>query len=85
VNGSGPAYTLYEGMMASRLTYKELWLLQLQIGGSLEQIEVEAYVLGMLLPDSYHHDLIAQALNEDFTEQGLNHPVAYSDTPHWSS
>ena len=37
-------------------------------------------MLGLLVPDDYQHNLIAQALNEYFIELGQDHPVAYRDT-----
>jgi hypothetical protein len=40
---------------------------------------VEAYVLGVLRPDSHQHNLLAQALNEHFLELGADHPVAYAE------
>ena len=42
-------------------------------------MEVEAYVLGLLVSDPLTHNLIAQALNEHFIDQGDDHPVAYID------
>jgi len=71
---------LHDGMVECGLTVAEVWLSQVALGGDAGALEVEAYVLGLLTPDSYHHDLLAQAINEHFIEQGRNHPVAYSDT-----
>ena len=77
-----PAETLrlYDGMVECGLTVNQVWLTQVAVGGDAGSFEVEAYVLGLLTPDPYHHDLIAQAINEHFIEQGRNHRVAYSDT-----
>jgi hypothetical protein len=36
-------------------------------------------VYGVLQPDPYEYDLIAQAINEWFIERGQNHPVGYWD------
>lgn len=74
-----PTMDLTTGMAASGLSFHQLWLRQVGVGGTADELEVEAYVLGLLRPDSYQHDLIAQALNECFLESGLDHPVAYSD------
>lgn len=71
--------TLYEGMQLCGMSYAELWLRQIGVGGTAEELEVEAYCLGLLTPDTLQHDVIAQALNEYFAEQGGDHPVAYAD------
>jgi hypothetical protein len=68
---------LAEGMALSRLTFEDLWLLQVSVGGTAGQLEVEAYVLGMLNPDEHSHDVIAQAMNEHFLDEGQAYPVSY--------
>lgn len=70
---------LARGMAESRLSFRDLWLRQLAVGGTASELEVEAYVLGLLAPDDYQHDLLAQAINEHFLDVGADHPVAYSD------
>ncbi len=74
----GQKYSLYQGAVMSGLSYEEIWTRQAVFGGTAGRLEVEAYVLGLLDPDPHQHDLIAQAINEHFLEQGGNHPVAYS-------
>jgi hypothetical protein len=73
--------SLQDGMRLSGMSYSELWLRQISVSGTIGELELEAYVLGLLVPDDYQHNLIAQALNEYFIELGQNHPVAYRDTP----
>ena len=75
----GGQLSLQEGMSRSGMPYEELWLRQVALGGSAGRLEVEAYVLGLLVADPYQHDLLAQALNECFLERGEDHPVRYSD------
>jgi hypothetical protein len=70
---------LFDGLMASGMTVNEMWLRQISVGGTAEEIEVEAYVLGLLQPSNHQHDVLAQAINEHFIAQGRDHPVAYSD------
>ena len=70
--------TLQDGMTRSDMTFEELWLRQISVGGQAAELEIEAYVLGLLQVDSYQHDVIAQALNEHFVERGEDHPVGYS-------
>ena len=69
--------SLEQGMLASDLTYAELWLGVLTLGGALTELEVEAYVLDVLTPGVYEHNIIAQALNEVSMANGNDHPVAY--------
>ncbi len=70
--------SLTDGMELSGMSFQQLWLRQVSIGGDLGALEVEAYVLGLLPPDGHRHNLLAQALNEHFVERGQNHPVGYS-------
>lgn len=72
--------SLFEGMCRSGMTYQELWLRQVSVGGIAGDLEVEAYVLGLLAPDRHQHDVLAQAINEYFIERGGNHPVSYSES-----
>ncbi|MDT7695416.1 MAG: hypothetical protein QOI75_4783, partial [Pseudonocardiales bacterium] len=51
----------------------------LALGGSLSQAELESVLRGKENVSDYEHDLIAQALNDHFTDRGQNHPVPYSD------
>ena len=68
---------LFRGFQRSGLSWSELWMRQVSVGGDLGELEVEAYVLGVLAPDRYEHDVIAQALNEHFIDNGGDHPVGY--------
>jgi hypothetical protein len=68
---------LFDGLRLSGLTAAELWLSYFTVGGDAEDLELEAYVLGVLRPGRYQHDLIAQALNEHFIDRGLDHCVGY--------
>lgn len=69
--------SLEEGLSLTGMTFEELWIRELELGGVAGRLEVEAYVLGLLAPDSYQHDLLAQALNEWSLERGGDHPVGY--------
>lgn len=70
---------LSDGVTASGMSLDELWLRQISVGGAAAEIEVEAYVLGLLRPSRYQHDVLAQAINEHFISRGHDHPVAYFD------
>ncbi|WP_329063673.1 hypothetical protein [Amycolatopsis sp. NBC_01480] len=76
-----PELGLYEGYRDSGLSPFELWAEYVAIGGVAEELEVEAYALGVLRPDDHEHNMIAQALNEVFLDRGLDHPVGYHRLP----
>lgn len=69
--------SLEAGMSATEMDYQDLWLRYVGVSGAAGPLEVEAYVLGLLVPNPYEHDLIAQAVNEWFIDRGQNHPVGY--------
>ena len=71
--------SLFDGMARSGLTYEHVWIQQLSMGGTAGRLEVEAYILGLLRPDPYQHNLIAQSINEWFIDRGENHPVGYAN------
>lgn len=69
--------SLQDGLSLSGLSFEELWLRQVALGGDADRLEVEAYVLGLLVPQAHQHDVLAQAINESFLERGGDHPVGY--------
>jgi hypothetical protein len=69
--------SLLGGMLATGMDYHQLWLRYVAVSGAAGPLELEAYVLGLLHPDVYEHDVIAQAINEWFVDRGQNHPVEY--------
>ena len=71
--------SLFDGLQLSGMTPGELWLSYYSVGGNASELEVEAYALGLLRPDAYQHNLIAQAINETFVDNGQDHPVSYQD------
>jgi hypothetical protein len=73
----GPKLSLQDGLARSGMTFTELWIRQLGVGGDAGRLEVEAYVLGLLTVDAFQHNLLAQAINEYFLEHHRDHPVGY--------
>jgi len=63
----------------ARLTHSELWFRYFGLGGMSTALQLEAILDGALRPATHDQDVIAHALNERFTELGLNHPVPYGD------
>jgi hypothetical protein len=80
VTSTESGMSLQDGMRLSGMSFWELWLRQIAVSGTIGELELEAYVLELLVPDDYQHNLIAQAINEYFIELGQDHPVAYRDT-----
>jgi hypothetical protein len=61
----------------ARLSHGELWLRYFELGGMSTGFELETFLYGLVAPTPHDHDVIAQALNERFSELGGDHPVAY--------
>lgn len=76
---SASGMALRSGLAMSELSPRRLWHDYLALGGSLSQAELESVPRGKENVSDYEHDLIAQALNDHFTDRGQNHPVPYSD------
>lgn len=61
------------------LSHGELWLRYFEVGGMSTPLELEAYLLGALVPTDHEHDVLVHAINQRFVEIGGNHPIPYSD------
>jgi hypothetical protein len=61
------------------LTLYDVWYGYVAVGGNASLRVVQGWLTGAAEPDDYQHDLMAQAFNDRFLDEGLNHPVAYSD------
>jgi hypothetical protein len=72
----GPGFSLSDGWDLSGLTLTELWLGYLAVGGTASPARVAAWARSRLRPDSHQHNMIAQAINEHFTDLGEDHPVS---------
>ena len=66
-----------EGRRRLGLSAVALWIGYFAIGGNGTPADVEAWLSGAATPTAEDHDLLAQALNDKFTEWGMNHPVRY--------
>lgn len=67
---------IFEGLDRLGISLEELWLDAYALGGDLSLPETEAYVFGVL-EDAHEHNVLAQALNERFMDQDLDHLVRY--------
>lgn len=60
------------------MTFDELWLAYVGLGGSVAPDVLRAY-LGGSTAQLVGYDVLALAINERFVDQGGDHPVPYSD------
>jgi len=60
------------------MSVDELWLAYFALGGIALPAVLRSY-LGGDGAHSIDYDVLAQAINERFIDQGGNHPVPYSD------
>lgn len=60
------------------LSIAELWFRYFTLGGMSTALEVEAILFGALVATVHDRDIIAVALNERYSEMGLDHPVPYT-------
>lgn len=57
----------------------DLWLRYFALGGMSTPDQVRSYLRRGIVPLAHDHDVLAQALNERFSELGRDHPVRYAE------
>ena len=60
------------------LSMYDLWLRYFAIGGGSTPGDVESFLTHDVDPGSRQYNLLVDALNERFTEMGLDRPVLYA-------
>ena len=75
---AAPLISLADGRHRLRMSMLALWIGYFSVGGNGSLADVDSWISGVNAPSLQDHDLLAQALNDRFTEAGLDHPVAYS-------
>ncbi len=73
-----PLISLADGRHFLRMSMLSVWIGYFSVGGNGSLSDVDNWITGVNAPSFREHDLLAQALNDRFTEAGLDHPVAYS-------
>ncbi len=63
-----------------QLTLYDIWFGYVGVGGNASLQQVQNWLTGVAEPGDRDHDLMAQAFNDCFVDQGMNHPVAYAET-----
>ncbi len=61
------------------LSVSDLWFRCLGLGGLLSVAELTSALAGRRTLPPREFDIVAQALNERFMEDGADHPVPYAD------
>jgi hypothetical protein len=72
--------TIEAGRQRLGMSLHQLWVGYFAVGGNAPLAQVDEWLSGASSPSPGDHDLLAQALNDEFLERGLNHPIPYSDT-----
>ncbi len=73
------AAVLRAGLAMGELDVQQLWVAYITLGGSMTPPELEEVLRGERDISGYEHDLLTQALNDDFTSRGQDHPVPYAE------
>ena len=61
------------------LSVTGVWRRYFGLGGTATPADIAAYLEGNAQLSRIEHDTLAHAINEAFTEVGMNHPVPYSE------
>lgn len=56
---------------------RRLWIGYFAVGGNGSLAAVESWLSGDSDPGDHDYDLMVQALNDEFTERELDHPLPY--------
>ena len=62
------------------LTFEELWLRCVALGGMHSPLELEAFLFGALRPTCHEYNLMAVALNEYFMDAEVCHSIPYIES-----
>jgi hypothetical protein len=65
-------------MVQVGMSFEELWMAYFAIGGMAGPDTVRSYLGGAEL-SRMDYDLLAAAINDEFVDQGDDHPVPYHD------
>jgi len=60
------------------LSLDELWLRYFAVGGNLDPVDLEAYLVGLAPVPAVEHDMLALTVNERLDELRGRHEVPYS-------
>ena len=75
---AAPHAVLEAARTQAGMSFFDLWIAYFALGGAAEPDVVRAYLSGRGA-HSMDYDVLAQAINERFLDQGTTYPVPYSD------
>jgi hypothetical protein len=79
IGKSASVAALRAGLALSELSFNELCIGYLTMGGRLAPAQLRDALDGRATLSSFDHDVVAVVLNEHFLARGLDHPVPYFD------
>ena len=71
------ASDIADGRLRLGMSTMALWIGYFEVGGNGTVADVQQWLAGERAPSDRDHDFLAQALNDNFVEQGLDHPMEY--------
>ncbi len=77
MSASGPEI-LEAARVQAGMSFDELWVAYFALGGTASPDIVRSYLAGSET-QSMDYDVLAQAINEKFVDEGGNHPVPYRE------
>jgi hypothetical protein len=69
---------LHDGLHLADWTPTDLWIGVLALGGAFNRADIEDLLSGAEPLTEGVYDLLAAALNECFSQRGLDHPMRYA-------
>ncbi len=75
---AAPHAVLEAARSQAGMSFVDLWIAYFALGGSAQPAVVRSYLAGRNA-QSVDYDLLAQAINERFLDQGATYPVPYRD------
>jgi hypothetical protein len=69
---------LHDALRLADWTATDLWIGVLAIGGTFSRLDIDDLLTGTQPLTEGVYDLLAAALNDCFTDRGLDHPMRYA-------
>lgn len=70
---------LQTGRELAGLSVHDLWVAYWSIGGMATPQVLMSYLDGTHEPEAGDYDVVAQAINDQFVDRQMDHPVPYAD------
>jgi hypothetical protein len=79
VSAASTGEILEAARQVAGITNRDLWIRYYAIGGRARPEVLDGYLDSSVVADPAEYDVVAQALNDLFTDRGGNHPVPYAE------